>query len=61
MISHDNCVARAEELEAKALTAVLGTLQDEYRQLAAQWRVLADLAAAEERTIGQPPAGPVVP
>lgn len=51
MMSRDECLARAMELEDKMASAT-GHAHEEYAQLAAQWRILADIAAHEERRPG---------
>jgi hypothetical protein len=50
MMSRVECVARAVELEAKMADATTQEAHDEYAQLAAQWRILADIAAHEEQS-----------
>jgi len=47
MMSHDECLARALELEEKR-DASAGQARLEYAQLAAHWRILADIAARQE-------------
>ena len=50
MMSRDECLARAVELEAKMLETPYGIAREEYAQLAAQWRILADIAGHAERS-----------
>ena len=50
MMSRDECLARAIELEAKMLETPYGIAREEYAQLAAQWRILADIAGHAERS-----------
>lgn len=49
MMKSADCLARAVELEDRLATAA-PDMQDEYRRLAAQWRILADIAAYAERS-----------
>lgn len=53
MMSRDECLARAKELEANMAETPPGIARDEFAQLAAQWRVLADIAAHEQRKAEQ--------
>jgi len=55
MMSRDQCLARAIDLEKKMAGMSPGFAREEYGQLAAQWRVLADIAHHEERR--QTPGG----
>ncbi len=47
VMSPAECLARATELEAKMAETAPGIAREEYGQLAAQWRILADIAAHE--------------
>lgn len=54
IMNPDECLARAMELEARMAEAPPGLVRDEYGQLAAQWRILADIATYEStRTSGE--------
>jgi len=55
MMSREQCLARATDIEEKMATMPPGFAREEYGQLAAQWRVLADIAHHEERR--QRPSG----
>jgi len=48
ILSREQCLARAIDLEEKMASLPPGFAQEEYGQLAAQWRVLADMAGHEE-------------
>lgn len=50
MMSRDECLARAAELEARMIETPHGIAREEYAQLAAQWRILADFAGHDERS-----------
>lgn len=50
MMSRNDCLARAAEMEAKMVQTPHGIAREEYAQLAAQWRILADIAGHAERS-----------
>lgn len=48
MMSRAECLARAIEMEGKMAETPDRIAREEYAQLAAQWRILADIAAHDE-------------
>jgi len=47
-MTRDECLAKAIELEATVARAANEELAEEYRLLAAQWRILAGLTGSHE-------------
>jgi hypothetical protein len=60
-MDRQECLARAEELEAKMTATPSGLARDGYAELAAQWRVLADIADHEQRKAQKPASDPEKP
>ena len=53
MMTRDECIARAVELERLMLITPVPSLQEGYGHLASQWRILADVAAYEAAKPGK--------
>ncbi|HYC96831.1 hypothetical protein [Brevundimonas sp.] len=49
MRTSDECIAKAKELDGKALQSPKGLLRDGFREVAADWRWLAVVAQVQEK------------